>query len=154
MFGLFGKNKKLLETSRQTIAKFHETIQPFPDEEIGEALNYAETVRFDMSLSETAQEAKEVFDQYFTNPFAMNEKQLHAMLDWSKSIQQQYIASGDGMKLAGLTVWSVNGLCAAHLELIPLGTSVWIELERGKNHTGIDWNEYKSCLGNFGVKSE
>jgi len=149
---MFGKNKKRLAAARQVIAKFHETIQPYPDNEIGETLDFAEIVRFDMAVSETAREAEEVFEQFFTNPFGMNEAQLHAMLDWCQSIQSQFATAGDGMRLAGLMIWRMNGLCAAHLELLPLGAATWRDLERGKDHTSeFDWQRYSLCLTKFGV---
>jgi hypothetical protein len=62
---MFGKNKIRLEVARQVIAKLHETIQPYPDDEIAEALDFAEIVRFDMAVSETAREAEGLIDLSF-----------------------------------------------------------------------------------------
>ena len=152
MFG-FGKKKKLHEAARQSISQFHGTIQPLSDEDIGLLLVHAEAIKFDMALSNTAQEAPDVFEKFFTNPFSLPDQQLNAMLDWSRDILKQMMGQMQGERAGGIMVWISNGMCAAHTDLIPLGQALWVDLVRGKPHAqDFDWNRYSIGLKQFGVQ--
>ncbi|GEM_PF-6392074 len=151
MFG-FGKKKKLHEMSRQTISQFHGWVQGQPAEVLGELLDTADRVRFDMSMTDTAREAEKVFTQFFENPFSMQEQQLHAMLDWCTDVSGQFKGQGDMIRLSGLSVWVCNGVCAAHTDLIPLGSALWKDLVRGKEHShSFEWEKYELVLKQFGA---
>jgi len=152
MFG-FGKKKKLHEIARQSISQFHGTIQPLSDEDIGLLLEHAEAIKFDMALTDTAREAPDVFDKFFTNPFSLPDQQLGAMLDWAQDVLKQMVGQMQGERAGGVMVWVCNGLCAANTDLLPLGQALWTDLVRGKPHAqDFDWNKYSVSLKQLGVR--
>lgn len=148
-----GKQKHLLETARRSIAHFHGLVAGETDTSIGQLLDCAEDVRAEMGLTKTATEMGASFDQFFENPFALSDQQIRGMLDWGRDAGSVFKEVRNLDYLAGLTVWLSNGSCAAHIELLPLGTALWRDLKRGRGATRhFEWDEYKVVLGQLGVE--
>ncbi|MBT6403428.1 MAG: hypothetical protein HOK11_03290 [Rhodospirillaceae bacterium] len=152
MFGL-GKQKKLHELAKRSVSEFHSIVQNMQDETIGEILDSAEEVRFEMKTTEFGMKAPELLQQFFENPFSMEDQKLGGMLDWCKQIGQQFSAQGAEDRTAGLTVWVSNALCAKHPDLLPLGVALWCDLERGRGHTeAFEWDTFSLVLKQFNVR--
>ena len=151
MFG-FGKQKKLNEEARRSLAEFHQFLQKFSDTGLAGVLDTAEQVRLLIEMTDAGSRMGSDLDLFFEKPFAMDQNQLEGMLDWCKQIGQQFKSQGSETRLAGLTVWVCNGLCARHMELMPLGAAIWQDLRRGENDTSeFDWGRYQLLRNQFGV---
>ena len=151
MFG-FGKEKKLQEEARKSLAEFHQFLQKFSDTGLAGVLDSAEQVRMEIEMTQAGARMGSDLNLFFENPFAMNERQLEGMLDWCKQIAQQFKAQGSDMRLTGLSVWVCNGLCARHTDLLPLGQALWQDLKRAEGNTNeFEWDRYMLLRKQFGA---